>query len=97
MLNVSGDSYRTEIYRAYWSTVVCKIGVFILWHYRTVCKKKKIKVALLKICLLVHNMGLVSLSETYLESSVPTDDDIFRIRGYSSVMTIRQAKREVQF
>ena len=60
-------------------------------------KKKKIKVALLKICLLVHNMGIVSLSETYLESSVPTDDDIFRIRGYSSVMTIRQAKREVQF
>ena len=46
-----------------------------------------IKVAFLKAYFLVHNMGIVCLSETYLDSSVSTDDGNLQIPGYSAVRT----------
>ena len=44
-----------------------------------------IKVELSKVQLSVHNMNIVCLSETYLDSSVPTDVDNLQILGYSSI------------
>ena len=46
-----------------------------------------IKVALLKAYLSVREMDILCLSETYLDSSVPLDDDNLQIPGYSSVRT----------
>ena len=40
--------------------------------------------ALLKAYLSVHEMDIICLSETYLDSSVPVDDNL-EIPGYSSV------------
>ena len=41
--------------------------------------------ALLKTYLSVHEKDIICLSETYLGSSVPVDDDNLELTGYSSV------------
>ena len=41
------------------------------------------KVALLERNLSVHNMDIICLPESNLDSSVPTDDDNFQMPGYS--------------
>ena len=55
------------------------------WNINNVTAHNFIKVVLLKAYLSVHNMDILCLFETYLDSSVPTDDDNLKIYGYSSV------------
>ena len=55
------------------------------WNLNSIAAHNFIKVAPLKVYLLVHNMDIACLSETYLDSSAPTDDDNLQIPGYSSV------------
>ena len=75
MLNVSGDSYCTEICRAYWSTVVRKIGVFILWHYRTVCKSKSLLV--FNLFLFINKLQLAILTYHYFVTIMIAQEGLF--------------------
>ena len=55
------------------------------WNLNSIAAHNFIKVALLKAYLSVHEMDITYISETYLDSSVPVDDDNLQIPGYSSV------------
>ena len=57
------------------------------WNLNSIAANKFIKVALLKVYVSVHEMGIIYFSETYLDSSVPVDDNNLQIPGYSSVRT----------
>ena len=54
------------------------------WNLNNIAAHNFIKVALLQAYLSVHNKDIVCLSDTYPDSSVPTDDDNLQIPGYSS-------------
>ena len=59
--------------------------IFCRWSLSSIAGAHKfIKAALLKAHLSVHEMGIICLSETYLDSSVPIDDDNLQIPGYNS-------------
>ena len=80
-VNLSGDVEKNpgpKSYSAQYLTI-CH------WNLNNVAAHNLIKVTLLKVYLSVHNMDIVFLSETYLDSSVPTDDENLQIPGYSSV------------
>ena len=55
------------------------------WNLNSIVAHNVIKVALLKAYLSVHEMDIICLSETYLESSVPFQDDNLQIPRFSSV------------
>ena len=55
------------------------------WNLGSTPAHNFIKVALLKAHLSVHETNVICLSETYLESFVPVDDDNLQILGYSFV------------
>ena len=55
------------------------------WNLNSIVAHNVIKVALLKTYLSVHEMDIICLSETYLESSVPFQDDNLQIPRFSSV------------
>ena len=55
------------------------------WNLNSTAAHNFIKVALSKAHLSIHEMNIICLSETYLGSSVPVDDDNLQIPGYSSV------------
>ena len=55
------------------------------WNLDSIPAHDFINVALLKAHLSVHEMNVICLSETYLESFVPVDDDNLQILGYSFV------------
>ena len=57
------------------------------WNLNSIAAHNFIKVVLIKACISFHNRDIVCLSETYLDSSVPTDDDNLQIPGYRSVRT----------
>ena len=54
------------------------------WNLNSIAAHNFINMALLKAYLSVHEMDIICLSETYLDSSVPVDDNL-EIPGYSSV------------
>ena len=45
------------------------------WNLNSIAAHNFIKIILLKACHLVHKMGIVYLSDTFLDSSIPVDDD----------------------
>ena len=55
------------------------------WNINNITAHNFIKVVLLKAYLSVHNVDILCLFETCLDSSVPTDDGNLKIYGYSSV------------
>ena len=55
------------------------------WNINNITAHNFVKVVLLKVYLSVHNMDILCLFETCLDSSVPTDDGNLKIYGYSSV------------
>ena len=55
------------------------------WNLNSIAAHNFIKVSLLKAYLSIHEMDIICLSETYLDSSVPVDNDNFQIPWYSSV------------
>ena len=67
------------------------------WDLHSIAAHNFIKVALFKACLSVHNMNIVCLPKTYLDSAVRNDDNNLQIPGYSSVRADHptNAKRSV--
>ena len=60
--------------------------IFCRWSLSSIAGAHKfIKAALLKAHLSVHEMGIICLSETYLDSSVPIDDENLQISGTTPV------------
>ena len=55
------------------------------WNPNSIAAHNVFKVALLKAYLSVHEMDIICLSETYIVSSLPVDDDNLQISGCSSV------------
>ena len=55
------------------------------WNPNSIAAHNFFKVALLKAYLSVHEMDIICLSETYIVSSLPVDDDNLQISGCSSV------------
>ena len=55
------------------------------WSLSSIAAPNFIKIALLKAYLSFHKMDIVYLSETYLDSSIPVDDDNLQIPGHGSV------------
>ena len=81
LVNLSGDIEKNsgpKSYSAQYLTI-CH------WNLNSIAAHNFMKVALLKAYISVHNTDIVCLSETCLESSVPTDGDNLQIPGYSSV------------
>ena len=81
LINLSGDVEKNpgpKSYSAQYLTI-CN------WNLNSIAAHNFIKVVLLKACISFHNMDIVCRSKTYLDSSVPTDDDNLQIPGYRSV------------
>ena len=38
--------------------------------------------------IILHKFDIICLSETYLDSTIPNDDDKFQIPGYTLILTI---------
>ena len=55
------------------------------WNLNSIAAHNFTKIALLKAYLSIHKMDIVCLSETFLNSSIPIDDDNLQIPGYSYV------------
>ena len=55
------------------------------WNLNSIVAHNFIKVALLKTYLSIHEMDIMCLSKTYLDSSVAVDDNNLQIPGCSSV------------
>ena len=73
------DIFNTvKSYSAQYSTI-CH------WNLNSIAAHNFIKIALLKAYLSVHKMDIVGLSETFLDSSIQTDDDNLQTMAYSSV------------
>ena len=51
------------------------------WNLNGIAVHNFIKIALLKAYLNVHEMGIICLSETFLDSSAPNDADNLQIPG----------------
>ena len=81
LVNHSGDVEKNpgpKSYSAQYLTI-CH------WNLNNITVHNFIKVALLKSYLSVHNMDVACLSETYLDSSVPTDYVNLQSPGYGFV------------
>ena len=55
------------------------------WNLNSISAHNFFKIHLLKVNLPIHKFGIVCLSETYLESGFPFDDDNLDIHGYIMV------------
>ena len=64
------------------------------WNLNSISAHNFAKVQLLKAYLAVHKFDIVCLSETYLNSSFPFDDDNLDIPGYIMVRADHQANSE---
>ena len=81
LVNLSGDVEKNpgpKSYSAQYLTI-------IHWNLNSIAAHSFTKIARLKAYLSVHKMDIVCLSETFLDSSIPIDDDNLQIPGYSSV------------
>ena len=76
MVNLNGDSEKNPGPKSY---SICH------WSLNSIAAHNFIKIALLKAYLSFHKMDIVCFSETFLDSSIPVDDDILQIPGYGSV------------
>ena len=71
LVNLSGDVEKNldpKSYTAQYLTISH-------WNLNSLAAHDFIKIALLKAYLLIHKMDIVCLSETFLDSSIPVDDD----------------------
>ena len=55
------------------------------WNPNRILAHKYSKLLLLKAYILVHKIDIIGLSETYLDSTIPLDDEHFVISGYNLV------------
>ena len=55
------------------------------WYLNSISAHDYSKLFLLKACILAHKSDIICLSETYLDSTVPLDDDNLVISGYNLI------------
>ena len=55
------------------------------WNLNSVATHSFIKVSLLKAYITIYNYDVICLSETYLDSSIPSDDNNLEIPGYDLI------------
>ena len=57
------------------------------WNSNSVCAHNFIKLSLLRTYIFINKIDIICLSETYLDSSIPSDDDNLELPGYNLVRT----------
>ena len=55
------------------------------WNLNSIATHSFIKVSLLKAYITIYNYDVICLSETYLDSSIPSDDNDLEIPGYDLI------------
>ena len=55
------------------------------WNLSSIATHGFIKVSLLKVYITIYNYDVICLSETYLDSSIPSDDNDLEIPGYDLI------------
>ena len=55
------------------------------WNLNSIASHSFIKVSLLKAYMTIYNYDFICLSETYLDSSIPSDDNNLEIPGYDLI------------
>ena len=55
------------------------------WNLNSISAHNYTKLSLLRVYLVFHKFDIICLSETYLNSSTPPDDDTLQISGYNLV------------
>ena len=55
------------------------------WNLNSICGHNFIKLSLLRAYISISKIDIICLSETYLDSSIPTDDDNLELPGYNLV------------
>ena len=53
------------------------------WNLNSIIGPNFAKIFLLKACVAIHKFDIIYLSETYLDSSIPTNNDDLDIDGYN--------------
>ena len=86
LVNLSGDAEKNRGIKSYQAQYLAN------FHRKlnSIAAHNLINVALVKTYLSVHNMDFVCLSETHLDSSVPTDDDNEQNAVYTFVKDIKR-------
>ena len=55
------------------------------WNLNRLCARNFIKLSLLRAYISINKIDIICLSETYLNSSIPSDDDNLELPGYNLV------------
>ena len=55
------------------------------WNLNSICARNFIKLSLLCAYISIKKIDIICLSETYLDASIPSDDDNLELPGYSLV------------
>ena len=58
------------------------------WNLNSISAYEYSKLFLLKAYIILHKFDIIFLSETYLDSTIPNDDDKLQIPGYTLILTI---------
>ena len=63
----------------------CDCLSFCHWNLNSICAHNFIKLSLLRAYISINKTDIICLSETYLDSSIPSDDDNQELPGYNLV------------
>ena len=58
------------------------------WNLNSISAYEYSNLFLLKAYIILHKFDIICLSETYLDSTIPNDDDKLQIPGYTLILTI---------
>ena len=61
------------------------------WNLNSIATYSLTKVSLLKAYITIYNYDIICFSETYLDSSIPSDDNILEIPGYDLIRADRSS------
>ena len=53
------------------------------WNLNSICAQNFIKLSLLRAYISINKIDIICLSETYLDSNIPSDDDNLELPGYN--------------
>ena len=63
----------------------CDCLLICHWNLNSICAHNFIKLSLLRAYISINKIDIICLSETYLDSSIPSDDDNLELPGYNLV------------
>ena len=64
------------------------------WNLNNISAHNYAKVFLLKAYIVIHKFDIISISETYLDSGTPSDDNNLEISGYTLVLSNHPSNNE---